>query len=201
MALLPGLHQDRVPRADGRQPELGAVAGCGSTPTGWSPRRCTTSSRGRRISVPEQALQGAGGAGPVHADRRAGAVPGPGPRVARQPDHAGPRGPLRHRTAGRAHRPEVAPAAPGGRPGRGTPRRPRPRTSRPGTARRAGELRRQRVRPAQLAAQRLLGVVPRQHVPGRQVVQLDPGAGAAQRPRRRRRRTRPAPGTCARRRR
>ena len=47
---LPGLHQDRVPRADGGQ--AAAPASCGSTPTSWSTKALSDFDKGRSLSIP-----------------------------------------------------------------------------------------------------------------------------------------------------
>ena len=104
--------------------------------------------------------------------------------LGRQP---GPRLPPGHALARPARRAEVAPAARLARPGPGTPRRPRRATSRRGTPCRAAPARAASASARRRwSVERLLGVVPRQHLAGGQVVQLHPGAGAAQRAGRRR---------------
>ena len=55
---VPGLHQDRVPRADGRRPRLGAALPVARRRRASSARRCTTSTSGPGVLDPERALQG-----------------------------------------------------------------------------------------------------------------------------------------------
>ena len=64
---------------------------------------------------------------------------------------------------------------------------------------RLGALRGDVLGPPQVPLQRLRGVLPGEHLPGRQVVQLHAAAVAAQRPGRRRARRSPARASCARR--
>ena len=198
------VHPDRVPRADGRQPGLGAA-----------------------LDVARRRPAGRGGAarpgpGPADVRARAGATRcsprSPATRrtacrrgsrawaaqsVAGSPGDAGPR-PAAAAPTGRAahqdrtsHQPHRAPTRAGNAASASSPGHPGGvnRSSSP------AELGGQRVGAQQVLGQGLLGVVPDQAVAGGQVVQLDPGAGPAQGPGGRRRRTPRAPGTSGRRRR
>ena len=80
---VPGLHEDRVPRADGRRPRLGAGRSCGWTPTSWSRPRCRDFDKGKVISIPSAQYKAITTVARVDPDGRAAALPVHGPQVAR----------------------------------------------------------------------------------------------------------------------